>query len=170
MKKKLNINLNSKFKLFILLAFIFFIIDRFIKYQLISYFQNSEIKVITINKYFDIIMVWNKGISYGLFPQHSDIGQYTIITLSIIVCIWIYRYLIRSDFKYKLMSISLIIPGAFSNIMDRVIYSSVADFFYLHVGSVGWYVFNLADIYIVTGVMILIFTSFYPNIKLSINK
>ena len=168
MKIRSNIKLLSKFKLFILLAFIFFLIDRLIKFRLISYFQQSETKVITINKYFDIVMVWNKGISYGLFPQYSIFGQYTIAALSIAVCFWIYRYLSRSDFRYRFISISFIIPGAFSNILDRIIYSSVADFFYFHIGSFGWYVFNLADIYIVTGVMILIFTSFYPNIKLSI--
>ena len=71
----------------------------------------------------------------------------------------------NSDIRYRKITLILILTGATSNITDRLIYGAVADFFHFEIATYSWYVFNIADVYIVTGLLILIYAFIYPNIK-----
>ena len=112
-------------------------------------------------------LVWNKGVSYGLFPQQSYVGQLIIIFFSLIICVWIAKFITNSDIRYRSITLILILAGASSNMIDRLIYGAVADFFHFEIATYSWYVFNIADIYIVSGLLILIYAFIYPNIKKS---
>ena len=144
-----------------------FILDRLVKVYLLNFFQENQLNSFRLNNFFEVVLVWNKGVSYGLFPQQSYAGQLIIIFLSLIICVWIAKFITNSDIRYRSITLILILAGASSNMIDRLIYGAVADFFHFEIASYSWYVFNIADMYIVSGLLILIYAFIYPNIKKS---
>jgi signal peptidase II len=142
-----------------------FIIDRLVKVYLLNFLQENQLNSLRLNNFFEVVLVWNRGVSYGLFPQQSYAGQLIIIFFSLIICVWIAKFIIDSDIRYRSITLILILAGASSNIIDRLIYGAVADFFHFEIATYSWYVFNIADIYIVSGLLILIYAFIYPNIK-----
>lgn len=142
-----------------------FIIDRLIKVYLLNFLQENQLNSLRLNNFFEVVLVWNKGVSYGLFPQQSYAGQLIIIFFSLIICVWIAKFITNSEIRYRSITLILILAGASSNIIDRLIYGAVADFFHFEIATYSWYVFNIADIYIVSGLLILIYAFIYPNIK-----
>ncbi|MEC8315839.1 MAG: signal peptidase II [Pseudomonadota bacterium] len=144
-----------------------FIIDRLVKVYLLNLLQENQLNSFRLNNFFEVVLVWNKGVSYGLFPQQSYAGQLIIIFFSLIICVWIAKFITNSDIRYRSITLMLILAGASSNMIDRLIYGAVADFFHFEIASYSWYVFNIADMYIVSGLLILIYAFIYPNIKKS---
>ena len=144
-----------------------FIIDRLVKVYLLNFLQENQLNSFRLNNFFEVVLVWNKGVSYGLFPQQSYAGQLIIIFFSLIICVWIAKFITNSEIRYRSITLILILAGASSNIIDRLIYGAVADFFHFEIATYSWYVFNIADIYIVSGLLILIYAFIYPNIKKS---
>jgi signal peptidase II len=142
-----------------------FIIDRLVKVYLLNFLQENQLNSLRLNNFFEVVLVWNKGVSYGLFPQQSYAGQLIIIFFSLIICVWIAKFITNSEIRYRSITLILILAGASSNIIDRLIYGAVADFFHFEIATYSWYVFNIADIYIVSGLLILIYAFIYPNIK-----
>ncbi len=109
--------------------------------------------------FMDFVMVWNRGISYGLFQQTSDIGRWALVVLSIAASVWLGLWLRRSARRVEALALGLIIGGALGNVIDRIAYGAVADFVHLHWGRFSWYVFNIADAAIVVGVAALLYDS-----------
>ena len=142
-----------------------FTIDRLVKVFLLNFLQENQLNSFRLNNFFEVTLVWNKGVSYGLFPQQSYAGQLIIIFFSLIICVWIAKFITNSDIRYRSITLILILAGASSNMIDRLIYGAVADFFHFEIATYSWYVFNIADIYIVSGLLILIYAFIYPNIK-----
>ena len=144
-----------------------FTMDRLVKVFLLNFLQENQLNSFRLNNFFEVTLVWNKGVSYGLFPQQSYAGQLIIIFFSLIICVWIAKFITNSDIGYRSITLILILAGASSNMIDRLIYGAVADFFHFEIATYSWYVFNIADIYIVSGLLILIYAFIYPNIKKS---
>ena len=144
-----------------------FTLDRLVKVFLLNFLQENQLNSFRLNNFFEVTLVWNKGVSYGLFPQQSYVGQLIIIFFSLIICVWIAKFITNSDIRYRSITLILILAGASSNMIDRLIYGAVADFFHFEIATYSWYVFNIADIYIVSGLLILIYAFIYPNIKKS---
>lgn len=144
-----------------------FTIDRLVKVFLLNFLQENQLNSFRLNNFFEVTLVWNKGVSYGLFPQQSYVGQLIITFFSLIICVWIAKFITNSDIRYRSITLILILAGASSNMIDRLIYGAVADFFHFEIATYSWYVFNIADIYIVSGLLILIYAFIYPNIKKS---
>lgn len=108
----------------------------------------------------DIVLVWNRGISYGLFQQHSDLGRWLLAGFTILVtaALWIWSAGTRT--RLPAVALALVIGGALGNGIDRLAFGAVVDFVHFHAGSFSWYVFNLADVWIVAGVAGLLYDSF----------
>ncbi len=105
--------------------------------------------------FFDIVMVWNYGISYGLLEATSDLGRWALVGVALAVTAFLVWWL-RSITDLRLASaIGLIIGGAVGNVIDRTAYGAVADFFLLHAFGYNWYVFNIADVAVVGGVLLM---------------
>ncbi len=113
----------------------------------------------------DFAMVWNRGISYGLFASDGGFGRYLLITLSIAAVVGFSIWLLRSGSVWLSASLGLIIGGAVGNVIDRVLYGAVADFVSLHGFGFYWYVFNLADAAIVAGAIGLLYQMFMAPTK-----
>ena len=110
--------------------------------------------------FLDLIVVWNRGISYGLFQQHTELGRWALVVLSIAAAVGLSVWLRRASTRFLAAALGLIIGGAVGNVVDRIAYGAVFDFIHFHVGSFSWYVFNIADAAIVAGVAGLLYDSF----------
>ena len=105
-----------------------------------------------VGPFVTLTVVWNKGISYGLFQQGTDLGRWLLVGISVLACLAIAVWIGRAGHALLSASLGLILGGAAGNVIDRVAFGAVFDFVHLHAGSLSWYVFNVADAAIVAGV------------------
>tara|TARA_X000001036_G_C20449396_1_gene712713 strand:- start:39 stop:542 length:504 start_codon:yes stop_codon:yes gene_type:complete len=133
--------------IFILLIFL---LDRFSKVQIIN---NYNDKILFINNFINLDLIWNTGIGFGLLKSDSNI-IYNIISSLIGIVISILFYISIISQKFEKFIFSIIIGGALGNFYDRVFFSAVPDFIDLHYGNFHWFTFNLADIFITIGIII----------------
>jgi signal peptidase II len=114
--------------------------------------------------FFNLVMVWNPGISYGLFPASGRMGTWVLIGLSV-VAIGVLSWLLwRASSRALAIGYGLIIGGALgNNLVDRVIYGKVADFFHFYGFGYDWYVFNIADLAITLGAVAIIYDVVKPE-------
>jgi signal peptidase II len=121
--------------------------------------------IVRISSFFDLVLVWNRGISYGMLPQESALGRLGLILFAFGASAGLAAWLARVDTKLTAVSIGLIIGGAIGNAIDRILYGAVADFFSFQVFGFQWYVFNIADAAIVAGVVGLLYDSLFRGHK-----
>jgi len=142
-----------------------FLIDRIHKWVMLSPYDIASRGRVEVTPFFDLVMVWNRGVSYGLFQQDSDAGRYALVAVNCIAALALWGWLARVDRRLSAISIGLVIGGALGNAWDRAFYGAVADFFHLHAFGWSWYVFNLADVAIVAGVAGLLYESLTDSHK-----
>jgi signal peptidase II len=138
--------------------------DQAIKLWLLFVFDLGGRGIVRLTPFLDLVLVWNRGISYGLFQQDGQLGQWLLLTLTAVAAALLWVWLTRSTSKVMVVSLALIIGGAVGNAIDRLAYGAVVDFVLLHLTTASftfkWYVFNLADAAIVAGVAGLLYDSF----------
>lgn len=120
-----------------------------------SNFINNGFPYIIITDFFNIVKVWNHGVSFGMFNNLEYSKEIFVILVAIIatgLVIWLYKI----EDKILSAAISLILGGALGNMIDRIINSAVADFLDFHVLGYHWPAFNLADISVFCGVVLFI--------------
>ncbi|WP_445501658.1 signal peptidase II [Microvirga sp. G4-2] len=110
--------------------------------------------------FINLIVVWNRGISYGLFQQDGDMGRWILIVVSILASIGLSLWIRKTKARLLAVSLGLIVGGAIGNVIDRLAYGAVFDFIQFQIGDWSWYVFNVADAAIVAGVIGLLYDSF----------
>ncbi len=117
-----------------------------------------RVRIVPVLPFFNLVMVWNPGISYGLFPASGRMGTWVLIGLSV-VAIGVLSWLLwRASSRALAIGYGLIIGGALgNNLVDRVIYGKVADFFHFYGFGYDWYVFNIADLAITLGAVAIIY-------------
>jgi signal peptidase II len=142
-------------------------IDQAVKVWLLQVFGLAQKGIVALAPVLDLVLTWNTGISYGLFPQESELGRWLLLAAKLIAVAALWIWLARARSALTAVSLGLIIGGAFGNAIDRIAYGAVADFVLFHVTTASfnftWYVFNLADAAIVAGVIGLLYESFAPG-------
>jgi signal peptidase II len=138
-------------------------IDQAVKLWLLFAFRLGSRGAVKLMPYVDLVLTWNTGISYGWFQQEGPFGQWALLALKAVAVALLWIWLARAGTRLSALALGLIIGGAAGNAIDRYAYGAVADFVLLHVETAGWrfqwYVFNLADVAIVAGVLILLYES-----------
>ena len=147
--------LNKRFFInFIIIASIFSL-DRISKvYVIFLYDRNSSLNLFT-SKFLDINLIWNDGIAFGLFSFDERI-YYNILTVLILIITLIIFWMITRTKGLEKLAFLMIFGGSLGNIFDRIFYSSVPDFIDFHFNNFHWFIFNVADIFITLGVILLI--------------
>ncbi|MFA6966701.1 signal peptidase II [Bosea sp. (in: a-proteobacteria)] len=144
-----------------------FLADQALKLWLLFGLRLAETGPFAVTPFMNIVLAWNRGISYGLFQQGTDIGRWALVLISIVAAIWLGRWMWREERSLTVGSLALIVGGALGNGLDRAVYGAVVDFVHLHWGSFSWYIFNIADAAIVVGVVGLLYESFRPGAEKS---
>lgn len=109
-------------------------------------------EVLQLTSFFDYVLVWNTGISYGLLDHLPAWALGVVMVVAIIgLAVWWWR----SKELLVRLGLALAIGGALSNALDRLLYGAVADFFHFHWGTWSFYIFNIADVAITFGVILL---------------
>jgi signal peptidase II len=145
------------------LALVVLLLDQASKLWLLFGYNLAGRGRVPLLPFFDLVLTWNRGISYGMFQQDTTTGRFVLlaITLGAVVALWI--WLAQATNRLMALSLGLIIGGALGNAIDRLAYGAVADFALFHITTASftfnWYVFNLADAAIVAGVAGLLYDS-----------
>ena len=148
---------------FSIVALIYFL-DRFTKVYVIQLDRNNLGSDIFNSAYLNIILIWNKGIAFGLF-SFSEAYLYNILSLIISIIIITLIIMSLNNQGFKRYSLLMIVGGALGNLHDRIFSKAVPDFIDLHVNDFHWFIFNVSDIFITFGVIFLIVLEIVPNKK-----
>ena len=120
-------------------------------------------QVITFNEYFNLVLIWNNGISFGLFNNDNKINALVISLIAAVIIIFLIRLLSKSDTKKNSIGLGMIIGGAIGNVIDRNIHGAVMDFLDAHINAYHWPAFNVADSAITVGALILVVDSLFSQ-------
>jgi signal peptidase II len=112
-----------------------------------------------LTPFFNLVMVWNPGVSFGLFGA-ADLGPWPFVALGGLIVVGLAVWLWRVENRLLGIAIGAVIGGAIGNMVDRVRYGAVADFFDFHLMGYHWPAFNVADSAIVVGVGAIVLDSF----------
>ena len=140
------------------------VIDQATKLWLLFPFDLANRGVVKVTPFFDLVLLWNVGISFGWFQNDGLLAQAALTAIKAVAVVVLAIWMARSRNWLATVALGLIIGGAIGNAIDRVAYGAVVDFalFHLQIGgnTFNWYVFNLADAAIVAGVAALLYDSF----------
>jgi signal peptidase II len=140
---------------FSIVALIYFL-DRLSKIYVIQLDKNNLGSDIFNSAYLNIVLIWNKGIAFGLL-SFNESYLYNIISLIILIIIILLIKMSVKSQGLKRYLLLMIVGGALGNFYDRIYYKAVPDFIDFHVGEIHWFIFNIADIFITIGVIFMIF-------------
>ena len=142
------------------IIFIIFALDRISKIIIIDLNKTNELSNYSLTPFLNLDLVWNQGIAFGLFSFNQNI-YYNALTLIIVIVTLIVLILMFKSNGYQKYGFLMVFGGSLGNIFDRFYYASVPDFIDIHINNFHWFIFNVADIFITIGVLLLIFTEFF---------
>ena len=146
---------------FLIIASIYFL-DRLAKIYVIQLDKNNLGSDIFNSAYLNIILIWNKGIAFGLF-SFDESHLYNILSLIISIIVVILVIMSLKSHGFKRYSLLMIVGGALGNLHDRIFFNAVPDFIDFHVGNFHWFIFNVSDIFITLGVISMIILEIADN-------
>ena len=148
----------------ILAAIVTLVADQASKLWLLNGFDLARKGVVKVTPFFDLVLAWNIGISFGWLQNDGQSAQIALMAVKVVTVVALATWMARSPTLLATVALGLIIGGAIGNGIDRFAYGAVVDFalFHIEIGgnTYNWYVFNLADVAIVVGVAALLYDSF----------
>ena len=132
-----------------------FVLDRASKEYVIKFFLSYQEPSYYLFPFLNLTLVWNSGMAFGLFESESNtyhIISAVIASVIIILIIWLYK----SILLVEKIALSIVIGGALGNLFDRIKYNAVPDFIDMHYRDFHWFVFNVSDIVITIGIILLL--------------
>ena len=154
-------NLNKNFLINFFLISLIFLLDRISKIYVINLDEKFFGSEIFSSKYLNIILIWNEGIAFGLFSASHE-NWYNFLTLIIVFTALIILIMSIKQHGVQRYFLLIVFGGALGNLYDRIFFKAVPDFIDLHVGNFHWFIFNIADIFITFGVIMLILWEILP--------
>ena len=140
------------------------VLDQASKFWLLRVFDIAHRGTVRLTPFFDLVLAFNPGISFGWFQNDSPTAQIILMLIKALAVLILAVWMARSRTLIATIALGLIIGGAIGNAIDRYTYGAVVDFALFHVqiggNTFNWYVFNLADVAIVAGVAALLYDSF----------
>ena len=152
----------KKFAIPLILIIIF--LDQVSKWWVVNYIM-QPIKILSITPFFNIVLTWNSGISFGIFSNQGGFSVIILSTLAILIVFFLAVWLVKAENRKLIIGLIFIIGGAIGNIIDRVYHGAVIDFLDFHINNYHWPAFNLADSCIFIGAALIILDSLFPDKK-----
>ena len=154
-------NLGKNFFINSSLILIIFLLDRISKIYVINLSKNSFDIELFSSKFLNITLIWNEGIAFGLFSASHE-NWYNFLTIIIVFTALIILIMSIKQHGVQRYFLLIVFGGALGNLYDRIFFKAVPDFIDLHVGNFHWFIFNIADIFITFGVIMLILWEILP--------
>jgi signal peptidase II len=150
----------------IAIAIAVFVLDQFIKWTMIGPLDLRDVRHIGLLPFFDLTWAENRGVSLGLFRADSMEQRFMLVGFTALIALIVFIWMLREKAKSDIIALALILGGALGNIRDRINYGYVVDYADLHIGSFRpFLIFNLADVAITFGVLIILARSFFFSDK-----
>lgn len=147
----------------LLVALATLVADQLSKWAIVHEILSPEHPVVEVFPFFRIVLVWNKGISFGMF---SGLNQpLALVGISLLVVGILLVWLHKNESPLLAAALGLVIGGAVGNMWDRLHYGAVVDFLDFNLGEYHWPAFNIADSAIFIGVVLLSFHSMFSEPK-----
>tara|TARA_B100001057_G_scaffold310081_1_gene310126 strand:+ start:553 stop:1056 length:504 start_codon:yes stop_codon:yes gene_type:complete len=163
-------DLNKKsFYINFLTIILVFTIDRITKNFVINFYDTNFGMDLFNSNFLNISLVWNEGIAFGIL-SFDEKFLYNILTFIIGLVIILILFMLKTHEGLKKYSLLIILGGALGNFYDRLIYNAVPDFIDFHIGNFHWFIFNVSDIFITVGVILMIVLEIISNKKENINE
>jgi signal peptidase II len=167
MPNRSNILFGSLTRMGLIAAALTAVLDQAVKAWLLLILDLGGRGPVPLTPFLDLVLTWNPGISYGLFREVGPFGQAVLLVVKMIAVVLLWIWLARAGSRLAALSLGLIIGGAIGNAIDRLAHGAVADFVLFHVTTASWsfhwYVFNVADVAIVAGVIGLLYDSVFGS-------
>jgi signal peptidase II len=115
-------------------------------------------RVVPVTSWFNLVLSWNKGVTFGLFnhvPAWEAWQSYILIAIALVILALLFRWLTQCETLWAALGLGFVMGGAVGNVIDRVRFGAVTDFLDFHIDGWHWYAFNLADSAIVCGICFL---------------
>ena len=154
--------LSKNFYISFSIVALIYVLDRLSKIYVIQQDKINLGSDIFNSTYLNIVLIWNKGIAFGLL-SFNESYIYNIISLIISIIIIILVTMSLKSQGFKRYSLLMIVGGALGNLHDRVFFNAVPDFIDFHIGNFHWFIFNVSDIFITLGVISMIVLELFDN-------
>jgi len=154
-------NKKSYFCINLLVPAFIFILDRISKIYVINLSKNSFDNELFLSKFLNVTLIWNEGIAFGLFSASHEYWYNFLTIVIVFTSLIIFIMSIKQDSAQRYFLL-IVFGGALGNLYDRIFFKAVPDFIDLHVGDFHWFIFNIADIFITFGVIMLILWEILP--------
>ena len=128
--------------------------DQLSKGLIATYIADGSVH--SFGSFFNLVRVWNTGVSFSMFNNHGDLGRVLLCVFSLAVCAFLGHWMLKETDRLKIFGLGLIIGGALGNVADRIRFGAVLDFLDFHIAAYHWPAFNLADTFICVGACLLI--------------
>lgn len=157
--------MKSRALILVTIATLVFAADQASKYWLLEIYGIATRAPVQLHDYFSLVMAWNRGVSFSMFTTAHDWMPYVLAAMAAIISTLLVHLGLKTERRWERIGYAMVIGGALGNAIDRLRFGAVADFFYAHIGDLGWPAFNVADMAICTGVGILLLHAFRPAAK-----
>ncbi|MFY8106734.1 MAG: signal peptidase II [Elstera sp.] len=161
--------LPKPFKQGLLLAALVILLDQASKLWLMDWFgvtgPQDRVVAVPITGFFDLVAVWNKGVSFSLFSNHDGSGAWILSLVALVITGFMLVWLWRAQGRLLIIGLGLVIGGALGNVIDRVRFGAVFDFLLFYYQQYSWPAFNVADMGISVGVGVLLIESLVSGKK-----
>jgi signal peptidase II len=144
-------------------------VDQFTKWWILDHVMNPP-KVIPVTPFFNLVMGWNRGVSFGMFNWDSAATGWVLSGLALVIVAVLLAWMAKEDRATTIAALGLVIGGAIGNVIDRVRFGAVADFLDFHAFGWHWPAFNAADTAISLGALALIADALFARPDLPKNR
>jgi signal peptidase II len=142
----------------LLLAFLVIVVDQLTKWVVLGPLDLAN-STIAVTSFFNLVLVWNRGVSFGMFNDAGATGPWILTILALAVVVGLLYWLRQAESRVTLTGLGLVIGGALGNVIDRLRFGAVVDFLDVHMAGYHWPAFNVADAAICVGAGLLLIDS-----------
>lgn len=137
------------------------LVDQVVKHWMLALVFDPP-RILEVTGFFNLVPVWNTGVSFGLFGDAST-SRWVLVALALAIVVVLLVWLARAGTGIVVLALVLVIGGALGNVIDRVLYGAVIDFFDIHAFGFHWPAFNIADMSIVIGTALLLYDGLFAS-------
>jgi signal peptidase II len=158
----------SLIRLGLAVAAIVMVLDQISKWWIITAVMQPP-RVIEVTSFFNLVMAWNRGVSFSLFTHDAEFMPYVLVAVALGIVVFLLSWLRRADRAFLAFAIGMVIGGALGNVIDRLRFGEVADFLDFHVLGYHWPAFNVADTGISVGVALIVIDGLFGRHEIGKN-